>query len=360
MTSIHISDVRAYRQCRRKWNWSSPLRENLESVVPYAPFFTGRAIHAALEFYYGDRQSFAETLDKYFDEERKNMEQLGELWPQEVALFHEQIDLIWQIMEHYSLWQSIDDKTYSDKNLEFIVMEKDFEVPMPTLSGGDSKALTLGGRLDGLVRHKETGEYWIWEAKTTRSVRELVNSLANDEQCGAYMYAASKLYKVPIKGVLYNIMRKKAPADPSILQDGSFSRSRNADTTSFHYVRKIREMYPDWSDETILEMYGDVLASLQENESKFFMRYPVYRSDYEIKQLMRNLYLTAREMVAKKTAIYPAPSWLNCNFCSFRAPCLAMNAGGGGHEILLAEEFQVRTSATSMRDKTTDEGETNG
>lgn len=346
--SIHISDVRTFRQCRRRWAWSSPLRQNLEPVVPYVPFFTGRAVHAALEFYYRDGTPFSESLDRYLHSEEVNMMQLGELWPQEALAFEEQVQLIRDILNHYGLWQEQDDKTYCDKNLEFITLETAFDIPMPTMTGRASRALRLGGRFDGVVKHIPTGTYWIWETKTTRSVSELTRSLQNDEQCGTYMYAASKALHVPIVGVLYNIIRKKPPSEPAIISNGGLSKNRNVDTTSFGYIHSIRKLYPDWSDETIMEMYGDVLASLMENEQKFFMRYPVYRSEQEITLLMEGIYQTAREMVSPRTALYPAPSWMNCNFCAFRAPCLTLNAGGD-YNVLLNEEYQVRQSALSMR-----------
>lgn len=346
--SIHISDIRTFRQCRRKWAWSSPTRMNLEPVIPYVPFFTGRAVHAALEFYYRDHIPMTETLDKYLASEDVNMEQIGELWPQEKVAFDEQIQLIRDILDHYALWQSNDHKTYCDENLEFIALETPFDIPMPTLSLHSSRSIRLEGRFDGLVRHKPTGEYWIWETKTTRSAAELTKSLANDEQCGTYMYAASQVLKVPVVGVLYNIIRKKAPTKPGIVSGGNLSKNKSVDTTDFAYTQAIRELYPDWSDETIATMYGDILEQLRENEGKFFLRWPVYRSKYEIDLLMQGIYQTAREMIKPQTPIYPAPSWLNCNFCSFRGPCLAMNAGSD-YEVLLREEYQNRVAALSMR-----------
>jgi len=330
---------------------------NLEPVVPYLPFFTGRAIHYCLEMYYGpDHTPLDRALELYLHDEQEIINKVGELWPSESAAFDEQILMMRGLLEHYKLWVEQDHKMYSDENLEFISLEEEFDVPLRTPSGKITKRMRLGGRFDGIVRHKQTGEYWIWECKTARSVQELVNSLANDEQCGAYSYAAEQMFGYPIKGILYNIMRKKAPTAPAMLQDGSLSKATRVDCTDFYYQSWITQLFPDYSEDTIQMFYGDMLATLREKEPVFFMRYPVYRSKYEIKELMKNIYYTGAEMIRKSTKLYPAPGWLSCNFCHFKSPCLTMNAGSN-YEVLLREEFQPRVSASSMRgsDSSTDE-----
>jgi hypothetical protein len=271
------------------------------------------------------------------------------LWPQEVVTFDEQVALMHNMLLHYSMWTALDKKAYSDSNLEFVSLEQEFEVPMPTPSGRPSRKFLLAGRFDGVVRHKETGEYWVWETKTTRSIEELVRSLANDEQCGVYMYAANKMLGVPVVGVLYNIVRKKAPTRPTVLQSGLLSKNTSVDCTAFFYLNCIKELYPDWTKETIADFFGDILETLVPNESKFFMRYPVYRSPMEIKNLMQGLYYTACEMTRKSLRIYPSPSWLSCNFCVFKGPCLTMNMGGD-YEVLLREEYQSRDLETLSKE----------
>lgn len=350
MTSIHISDVRTFRTCRRRWEWSSAMGRNLEPTVPYIPFFTGRAIHHCLEMYYGPQHiPLDKSLDKFLTDEKTEIDKVGALWPQEEITFAEQIEMMRGLLGHYKLWVEHDHKMYSDENLEFISLETEFDVPMLTPGGRASKKMRLGGRFDGVVKHTPTGEYWIWECKTTRSVQELVNSLANDEQCGVYVHAASKVLGVPIKGVLYNIIRKKVPAVPHLLQNGMLSQSTRADCTAFFYVWCIHQLYPDWSADTIQGFYGPFLEILKEKEQAFFLRFPVYRTDYEIQDLMKNIYYTGCEMVRLTTVKrYPAPGWLNCTMCHFRSPCLAMNAGSD-YEVLLAAEYQQRESTYSVR-----------
>lgn len=54
---IHTSDRAAFKECRRRWAWSSPSRRNLvPRVAQYGvamPLWFGTGIHRALEAYYG-------------------------------------------------------------------------------------------------------------------------------------------------------------------------------------------------------------------------------------------------------------------------------------------------------------------
>ena len=339
-TEIHISDVRTFRQCRRKWGWSSALKRNLEPYITYPPFFTGRGIHEALERYYRDGVDIIAAFVDFVGAETALMKEQGALWPQEEDTLEEQITLAFGVLHHYRAWQAQDTKKYSDRNLKFLELEYPFNVPFTLPSGRNSRKLTIAGRLDGLVYNTLTDEYWIWETKTARSVQQLVDSLGNDEQSALYMYAAQKIFKHPIAGVLYNVMRKKIPVHPRILQSELLSKSA-IDTTAFMYRADIAEQHPDWQEDTIQEFYGDILAKLEENETKYFIRWPVHKSSAQIKIVMDGIYATAMEMLNPKTVLYPSPNWMQCNFCNFKSPCLTMSMGGD-YEVLLREEYRER------------------
>jgi hypothetical protein len=343
---IHISDVRTFKQCRRKWGWSSPLKRNLEPLIPYAPFFTGRAIHHCLEQYHGYGVPFDVSLNAWLTNERTEMEKIGSLWPAEESKLNEQVDLIRGILDHYSLWIQKLVGRWADSNLEFIALEHEFSVPLRNFVGRKSTKVYLAGRFDGLVKNRSDGTFWIWESKTTRSIAELVRSLANDEQCGAYIYAAEELFKVPVAGVLYNIMRKKVPTRPRVLQDGTLSKAKNIDTSPEVYLAAIREQHPGIGAEGIKTYYGDILQHLLEQDDKYFARIPIYRTEQEIHQLSLDLWATALEMTRGTTPLYPSPSWMNCGFCAFRAPCLAYNAGADV-QFILKSEYRPRVAAKS-------------
>jgi len=319
-------------------------------VIPYPPFFTGKAIHAALEFFYRDRKNFRSTLDQYFKEEELNLAKLGKLWPDEVKKVQEQVDLIEGMIDHYILWQENDTSKYCDDNLEFIDMEIDVVAELPNAGG-----LRYEGRLDGMIKHKPTGKYFIWEAKTARSIQQLLDSLPTDEQSTMYLWAARQTFDYPIEGVLYNVMRKKVPTYPNMTQSG-LSKAKNVDCTSYFYRACVQDMYPDWDDETIDEMYGDIIETLRQKDPTFFVRFPVYRTPYEISMVLSSVSATARDMLNPDLEIYPAPGWGTCTFCRFKSPCVTMHMGGN-YKALLDAEFQKRESHKSMRSEDSDDEE---
>jgi hypothetical protein len=346
--NIHISDVRQFKGCRRKWNWASPLRRNLEPAVPYMPFFTGRAIHHCLENYYRSGTPMLKSLGLFLSNEKQ---QMGNLWPAEEVKVQEQIDLMIAMLQHYEQWvahMAIEGSRFNDANLEFIALETEFTVPIRNHRGRKSPKVALSGRMDGVVRLKDDGSVWLWETKTTRSIQELSRSLVNDPQAGAYMLAAMELFDVKPSGVLYNMLRKKAPTVPEVVKGGLLTRRKNIDTTAQAYMASIRELHPDWDQSTILEYYGEILQTLIDEGNQFFARVPIRRTMTELNELAKNLWTVAMEMTDPKIPLYPNESWLNCNFCHFRAPCLAMNAGLD-YEFLISQEYQKRAKSVSWR-----------
>lgn len=345
---IHISDIRTFKSCRRKWSWSSPLRDNLEPNVPYVPFFTGRAIHYCLEQFYSPAKTpLLESLSLFLGKEQAEMERIGKLWPQESELIAEQIVLIGGMLQHYTEWVEQDSSKWSDQNLDYWKLETTFSVPLRTPNGRPSNRVFLAGRFDGVVRRKDDSSYWLLEHKTSRSISELVTSLDNDEQAGAYLIAAEELLSVRPMGVLYNILRKKVPTEPMVLQSGLMSQNKQMDTTVYAYIRAAqRQHLKDFgnlqdTNAFILENYKEFLEHLIDQGNKFFLRVPIYRTGREMQQLQYDLWTVALEMTRPSTPIYPAPGWSNCKFCHFRSPCLAMNSGMD-LDILLENEYRTR------------------
>jgi len=351
---IHISDIRTFRQCRRKWHWSSRLGRNLEPAIPYAPFFTGKAIHAALEFYYVQGVRPEDTIDKYLENEEGYLEQLDALWPLERKKLDEEIHKVRMLIDHYFLWQKYDDLTYADRNLEFIEMERKWEVPIQIpLRTGETVDAVLAGRFDGYCRHKPTNRYFIFETKTARAVESFAHTLTTDQQCTLYQWAAERTYDVPIAGTLFNIMSKSEPKYPELTKSGRMSKNKRISTTWFYYVRALRETL-GLSDAEIRKEYGDVLTHLRSNTNKFFMRIPIERSKHQMDSAIEGLLQTAAEMLDPNTSLYAAPSWMNCNFCLFKGPCITKDMGGN-YEVLLEHEFNLRTGHESMRSNNDDE-----
>jgi hypothetical protein len=277
--------------------------------------------------------------------EEEKMTAAGTLWEQEIEMLTEQSTLAYGLMEHYNIWvgsKEQADNPWGDNNLEFLDMETVFNVPILTEGGRPSSRVWLGGRFDGIVRRRDDGSLWLFESKTSRSILELQKTLAFDEQAGGYIYAAQLLLGEQIYGVVYNIMRKKVPTRPRVLNTGELSKNKNIDSTFAYYWSCIEDQHPDLPKEAKVESYRDILEHLNNKGNTFFSRTVIRRTEAEIEELARNLRVTALEMVRPSTVLYPAPGWTNCTFCRFTAPCLAMNSGHD-YEMILDHEYRKRT-----------------
>jgi hypothetical protein len=347
------------------------MRQGLERVAPYAPFFTGRAVHWCLQQYYEAQLSPSGVLDRFIDKEVEAMAEAGELWDKEQEVLTEQIELLRGMLAHYELWAPRQEGHFSDANLNFISLETEFSVPLRNpLSGRASPRVFLEGRFDGLVQRRDNGTFWLWETKTARSIDMLAESLFNDFQAGAYLIAAQELFGVKVAGVLYNILRKKIPTEPRVLQSGMLSVASNIDTTPEVYMQAIRRNHPDWfppedaplgtapDAESIMGAYGATLERLQLDGKPYFARLPVRRTQMELGNLAGEIHHIALQMANPNSRITAQGAALFnvCTRCQFRAPCLAMNAGAD-YQYILSSEYRPRRRWDSLMAM---EGDTNG
>lgn len=335
---IHVSDIRTFWKCRYQWSLSSSLRRNLEPDRLYAPFITGRAIHYALEQYYRQRYTLLEGLAIFEEKERPTIDALDE------ELFSEQMQLATGMLEHYDVWiHNAPQTTWSDDKFDFLKWEHEWKLPLMTPTQRLSPNILLGGRFDGLVRRKDDNTLWLWETKTTRSIQELADTLWNDLQATIYCWAAQTMYHEPIAGVIYNIMRKKVPARPRVLQSGLLSQAMNQDTTPEYYRHCALEHHGE--DDSALGQYEEFLYRFETSPDRapYFARFPVRRSQKQLQQAMQDVYATCVEMAYPNTRVYPQPAWTSCRFCMFKDPCQAHMEGDEKMvEAYLASEFRTR------------------
>lgn len=344
MYEIHISDVKQFLGCRRRWDWQSPIRQGLERRDVYAPFFLGRGVHYAMQRFYEVGETPSASLNRFITAEVERLKPLGTLWQFEKDTIEEQSALAFGLMEHYVDWTTSTHGAWQDDNLNFYALETTFKVPIHNAQGKRSRRFCLAGRFDGVVQRKDNGTYWILEHKTTRSIDELKVSLVNELQTAAYIYAASKMYGIDVRGVLYNIIRKKLPTEPRVLVSGMLSVAQ-IDTTPQAYVKAIRRNHPEWIDtdghfteegsKEMMLQYGCYLRGIE--TKSFFERVPVRRTAGEIEQFGRDLHCIASEMCKPLVRTYPTPDWFGCKMCRFKPACLTMNAGGDYVSILEAE-----------------------
>jgi CRISPR/Cas system-associated exonuclease Cas4 (RecB family) len=344
--SIHISDVLTFKQCRRRWDWASPLRAGLEPRKPYAPFFTGRMLHHVMEHGVAAQDNMEGVVEAFLADERAKMG--DKLWAFEKESIDEQRSLVVGMAEHYQNWAHRQTGPFADSNLEFIELEQNFSVPLYNPRGAKSNRIILEGRFDGIVRRKDDGSIWIWEIKTCRSIPERERQLVNDEQATAYTYAARHIYGADkVGGIIYTLMRKKAPPFPAVLDNGFLSKNIQGHSVDSYFLAIKRHHGRNATREFVAQHYGDVLGKLftkGDREEEYFKRVVVSRNEAEIATIMQDLWVVGLEMARPTPPIYYHAGW-HCGYCLFREPCLAKNAGRDYQEMLRHDYQPKKTPA---------------
>lgn len=319
---IHISDVNAFLQCRRSWNWSSNLRQHLTTIQPYPPFFFGTVVHKFLECHYNPIWVYGTPTA---------IEALT-AFPNALPEF---IEFGAQLFDHYLQWANNEKGTLADCSFESLAIEQSFNVPILTPAGTPSSKFRFAGTVDGVWRSRVDGQLYLHEIKTTSSLDSRINQLQNEDQPTAYMLAMSEVYREPIAGVIYTLIRKKLPADPEILKNGMLSKNKGIDTTADHYLACVRAQHRNTPDDVIKREYGDVLQTLLNQPNRFFRRILVKRSPEQLDEMRAILYQVARDMTNPKIAVYPNRGYF-CQNCRFLQPCLATSHGQPVDPILTA------------------------
>lgn len=329
---IHISDVARFKQCRRAWSYASPLRRNLEPKEKYAPFFVGSLVHHALEMHYRKQQAPSFSVAEYAHEHCT----LAEMSEPNIQ---NQLTLACGLVDHYLLWQRYDKTWLADSAFTFVAPEQPFRT---LLYRTGEKKVWLAGTFDGVVKHDATGKLYLWEIKTTRSLVEREKQLALDEQTNAYAWAASRVLDQEISGVIYTLIRKKIPDEPKENKNGLLEQKASADTTAEWYLQQVKNYHKDIAKEAISKYirdnYSDYLQTLLQQPNKFFKRVIVQRSQTELDIAIEELKDVAGDMTNPRIKPY-ATGGYHCNYCLFRQPCLAYNAGTQYLQIL-ADNYQ--------------------
>jgi hypothetical protein len=311
---IHTSDRLAFKQCRQKWQFASPLQMDLEPDRPVMPLWFGIGIHRALGAYYDPctprhpglgletfRQFCHDEVLKYEDRE-------GILWQETRQQFEEHEALGIAMLEHYFDWCEKEDGR--DGGFEVIWVEREFFIRIPGVEA------IYSFRVDGLLRDAH-GRFWVLDHKTSVQIPDRFDWLDKDEQVGSYLWALQILLGIQIEGFYYNMLRKKAPRPLTLLKSGHLSANKQQDTTFSHAKRQLQEFYPDG----IPRYYKDLLDHLRAKGNRFFHRQIVRRNQKELANLGRVIAAEAKDMITPTVEITRNPTRWNCSGCPFVAPC---------------------------------------
>ncbi len=179
----------SFRNCRKACEW-----RYLHHVVPAEQdrnLAFGSLIHACLERWHGG-QGLDAVCDHIDGACRNRMSN-----PRQHQAWH----LARSMMKGYAA-------RYPDEEFEVVALEKEFRGPIVNPeSGRASRAFTLAGKIDGIVRHGD--DHFLLEHKTAARIDgEYIERLWTDFQIVLYAYYAREILGIPVTGVIYNILGK--------------------------------------------------------------------------------------------------------------------------------------------------------
>lgn len=395
---IHASDISAFKGCRRRWDWSSPTRNNLRRNVRIfgldPNLWFGSGIHYALEHFYNPVlsrdpvEAFLYWFELQWNGGIVSEEQLDltyDLHPTEIPPgeyvegYEDYPDPLFRVQGLQDLHPSPDReefmgykelgigmmtfyKDYAAREDDFIPVaaESQFSIPLgfesidvreESPNYGKKLEVHLRGKRDGIIYFPSRQSFSLLENKTAARVDEdYFTKLENDPQSTTYCVATlaeAYIHDLPwkqIDGVLYNAMRKNYPKPPTITSRGYPSLDRsNEGTTAQLFMETIRdsEFFTLWyqDNEKAISYYEHLLA---EGDKLFVQRDWARRNKYEIAAAEEEIIMVAKDML-DNPKIYKNPTGsFSCTRCQFRAPCLAKDDGSDWQGMLVGAYEQNR------------------
>lgn len=373
--SLHTSESKSFRGCRRRWNWI--FREFWYPRVTAKPLEFGTAYHTAMEKFYTPelwdkprdvvtklavqefRKKCREQLFAYCDQNDTTPEGVD---PEVTKDYEERMALGEGMIQYHAEEVSpVLDDGFIPRKVEIA-----FEVPIVNPATGEQlyckcdtcwsrydgyqKTLypesrqyelfatvrstqwqglpvTYGGRIDAIFEGVD-GRYWVVDWKTAAQLAGDRNEfLLIDDQITRYCWALWSI-GIRIAGFIYHEQKKSFPEEPEPMQRRRlgclYSVSKSQNTNYDLYVKTIQE-----NDNAAYEggYYDEFLEWLKENGGVFHQRFVVHRNETELQQAAWNVYKEAVEMTNPDLLIYPNAGRFNCTTCAFRQPCIGQNQG---------------------------------
>lgn len=203
-----------------------------------------------------------------------------------------------------------------------IQLEQEFaEMPIiNSLTGELSPHYSLSGKIDGLVRMKDSKMFFIMEHKTTARNDDLYKQILwSDFQSLFYSFIYSKFLKIPISGVLYNILEKtrlkqiegETEKEYQERYTALCAKSKKSKSLAKRKIPENNENY----EKRLLELFQ------KENGTKFF-RKNLFFSDEQYERLQRSIFILSEEIRTSKERNFFLQNSASCKFFNQACPYL--------------------------------------
>jgi hypothetical protein len=382
---IRTSDRINFKQCRRKWGWSSHLKRNLGPKYLASPLWFGSAIHFALEDWHGynyfgrparafmayciaTSKQFTRDLpddaQEHYDLGIKMMDYYVDHW----SRFRPATATYWCPPAGYDGPDASDPAVAmggygptlpnGEANPKFHAswvpqVEVNFEIPIPLDEYPIIKAFAERQGCDCVLYRgtvdrvgiDEEGALWCVEYKTAKKPEHY--HYQTDPQITTYCWAMSHTYVRPVAGVEYQQFVKNSPETPRILGSGKLSTASNLVSSAPLYRAALEKMYG--SNETCWpqankDKLTEFMMAETEHRDRFIVREKIRRNRHMMEAEAQKILLEAEDMLNPDLPLYPNPTRQCAYMCSFNTPCVSMD-DGGDWETELEQEFSERDQA---------------
>lgn len=374
---IRASERVAFQRCPQAWWWR--YREGLvPKSAPADALWFGTGVHLALALWYcgpGKKRGPepAETWLKYAKEMELAYVRTDDVDDETHAKYVDAAELGRVMLEGYR------ERYGRDEHMLVVSPERQFRLALPWPKNASNffapKELVgvmaeLVGTYDLVWRHADTGQFWLEEHKTARSISK--HHLALDNQGGTYWATAATelqreglIPKGSIAGIEYNFLRKALPDDrPKDAEGYATNKPVKSDyiqaLTSVGIV-SVNGKNLDKLSLAQLEMEAKregllVLGSRSKIQPKpLFERVVVHRTRPERKAQLLRAQQDALHMELYRRGLMPPTKSVtkDCRWCPYYDMCELQERGGDWRSLRDAA-FRVEDPYADHR-KSTDE-----
>lgn len=327
---IRTSDRISFKNCRRRWGWSSHLRHNLGPKAAITPLWFGSGMHFALEDYHGYNR-FGHPAKAFAAYVKATMLHDPKSVPEEVEHLK---DLGRDMMNYYVLWlkqrPQLPYRTYWVDGVPQVEISFKFDIPVrqELLDRFEVDRVVYSGTIDRICEDIEDGSLWAVDYKSAAAIATL--HYMTDPQIGAYMWAMPYIYPgKTIGGFLYQQHKKSLPNPGRILKNGEVSLAQNQMTNHYMYKQSLLQQYGELSKASPDHIgYLNSLLRTEQPLSDDFIRIDkVYRNEHSAQAEGVKILMETEEMLDPNLALYPTPTRDCSSFCPFLSPCVSLDSG---------------------------------
>ena len=311
---ISQSRVKAWNTCQQLYHYK--YIDNLAPLSKSRPLEMGTLIHGMIDQHNKGKDPF-----KWLKSEKKRISKL-ELFDEELEMYSECFDSARIIMkEYFHYWKK--------EPLKIILSEGEFHILHHF-----GKGIEFIFYVDAIAEDPR-GKKWLIEHK---SGKKEVSSEARmtDLQSSLYVGGLKQSYKV--NGVIWNYISSNPPHAPTLLKNGTLSKSKSQRTTWNLYRKEIKKLGLDIKD------YLDMKEVFDNQMDRFFNRIKLPINKTVEKNIFKNTVAVTKEIVAYENSPQVHTRMAlnySCNFCQYKDLCKT-TLYGGDISAVIKDSFTAR------------------